>query len=136
MTESSYLNPDLEILNLCADLQNWKSEITYHDMENQFYLKLFSSQLIKKTEISEDNIQYLNRELMNLDDDMDGLIQDVHTTLLQLENHFGKNAKNIPDSFLQNCQDLKIRLHNYSFRNRKLKVLIYSYLSQQIKSFL
>ncbi|GHA33678.1 hypothetical protein GCM10007103_14040 [Salinimicrobium marinum] len=130
------IDSDIEKLNICTDLHNWKSEITYHDLENQFYLKLFSSELIKKAGISAVNVDLLNRELMLLDDEKENLTYELGKTLLELEKNSDNDALSWPESVLLNYQKLKIELQNYAFRNRKLKVLIYSYLSQGMRKFL
>ena len=130
------IDSDIEKLNICTDLHNWKSEMTYHDLENQFYLKLFSSELIKKAGISAVNVELLHRELMILDDEKENLTFDLGKTLLELEKISDEEALSWPESFLLNYQKLKVELQNYSFRNRKLKVLVYTYLSQGMKKFL
>lgn len=130
------IDSDIEKLNICTDLHNWKSEITYHDLENQFYLKLFSSELIKKAGISAVNVDLLNRELMLLDDEKENLTYELGKTLLELEKISDNDALSWPESVLLNYQKLKVELQNYAFRNRKLKVLIYSYLSQGMRKFL
>ncbi len=130
------LDPHIDTLHLCTDLYHWKSEMLYHELENQFFLKLFSSEVIKKAGISEENLEFLHRELKTLNGEKECLFQALGTALIESEEILIKDEGSGSQAGLQHYQKLKVELHNYSFRNRKVKILIHSYLSQGIGKFL
>ena len=131
-----YQDEDILMLNLCTDVNKWKSEVTFIEIENQFYSQLFASKLIEKTNINKQDIFYLRDELEGLEEknqeflvklrefinDLDGLKEcdDVHCDTYYLNNH----------------QNFKVEIENYFFKNRNLKTLIYSYLKSGIKEYL
>lgn len=39
--KTHYMDEDIQRLNLCTDVEKWKSEVSQIDLENQFYKRIF-----------------------------------------------------------------------------------------------
>lgn len=131
-----YEQEDIQRLNLCTDINNWKSEITFIDLENQFYIKLFSSSLIEKTAINKQDRAFLLEELEALDGKNQKFSDDIQELLNELGGIKECDDVQCETYFLNNHQKFKVDIENYFYQNRNLKTLIYSYITNGIKEHL
>lgn len=131
-----YGNEDIQRLNLCTDLNKWKSEITYIDIENQFYKKLFSSHLIEKTEINRQDLYFLQQELESLNNKNQELFEKLQPYINELEGFTECDDVQCETFYLNEHQNFKIKIESHFFKNRNFKTLVYSYISNGIKNHL
>ncbi|HET8753295.1 MAG TPA: hypothetical protein VFM59_02960 [Salinimicrobium sp.] len=136
MIEPHYEDEDIIRLNLFTDVNKWKSEVTFINLENRFYKKLFSSSLIEKTTINKQDIQFLQKELEALQAKNEKLEDKLQEFTNELEGIKECDDLQCETFFLNNHQQFKIDIENYFFQNRNLKTLIFSYIENGIKKFL
>src|SRR5690606_4702982 len=131
-----YEDEDILGLNLCTDVNKWKSEVTFIDIENQFYKKIFSSQLIEKTDINLQDINFLREELEQLDVKNQNFLEKLQGFINELDGIRECDDLQCETYYLNNHQKFKVEIENYFFENRNLKTLIYSYINNGIKIYL
>ena len=131
-----YGSEDIQRLNMFTDVNKWKSEVTYIDLENQFYKKLFSSRLIKKTDINLQDLYYLQQELESLDLKNQAYLEKLMAFILELDGFSECDDLQCETFYLNELQKFKIEIENYFFENRNLKTLIYSYINNGLKKLL
>lgn len=124
---------DILRLNLFTDIGKWKSEVKFIAMENKFYKKLFSSSLAKKTELNQENLQQLQKELKSLNERNNYFTDKVQEFHNELEGIRECDDLQCETFFLNNHQELKVTIENYFFQNRDLKSRIYSFLEDTLK---
>lgn len=131
-----YGSEDIQRLNMFTDVNKWRSEVTYIDLENQFYKKLFSSRLIKKTDINLQDLYYLQQELESLDIKNQAYLEKLMAFILELDGFSECDDLQCETFYLNELQKFKIEIENYFFENRNLKTLIYSYINNGLKKLL
>lgn len=131
-----YKDEDIQILNLCTDVNKWKSEVTFIDLENQFYKELFSSRLIEKTDINKQDVLFLQQEIESLDIKNSEFLEKLRNLVNELDGYRECDDVHCDTYYLNNHQKFKIDIENYFFKNRNLKTLIYSYIKNGIKKHL
>lgn len=131
-----YQDEDILMLNLCTDVNKWKSEVTFIEIENQFYKELFSSRLIEKTNINRQDVNFLKQEIEGLDDMNQEFLARLREFIIDLDGLKECDDVHCDTYYLNNHQNFKVEIENYFFKNRNLKTLIYSYLKNGIKKFL
>lgn len=131
-----YKDEDIQTLNLCTDVNKWKSEVTFIDLENQFYKELFASRLIEKTDINRQDVNFLQQELESLDIKNLEFLEKLRILVNELDGYRECDDVHCDTYYLNNHQKFKIEIENYFFKNRNLKTLIYSYIKNGIKKHL
>ena len=131
-----YGSEDIQRLNMFTDVNKWKSEVTFIDLENQFYKKLFSSRLIEKTDINLQDLYYLQQELESLDLKNQAYLEKLMAFILELDGFSECDDLQCETFYLNELQKFKIEIENYFFENRNLKTLIYSYINNGLKKLL
>lgn len=131
-----YGSEDIQRLNMFTDVNKWRSEVTYIDLENQFYKKLFSSRLIEKTDINLQDLYYLQQELESLDIKNQAYLEKLMAFILELDGFSECDDLQCETFYLNELQKFKIEIENYFFENRNLKTLIYSYINNGLKKLL
>ena len=131
-----YGSEDIQRLNMFTDVNKWKSEVTFIDLENQFYKKLFSSRLIEKTDINQQDLYYLQQELESLDLKNQAYLEKLMAFILELDGFSECDDLQCETFYLNELQKFKIEIENYFFENRNLKTLIYSYINNGLKKLL
>lgn len=131
-----YGSEDIQRLNMFTDVNKWKSEVTFIDLENQFYKKLFSSRLIEKTDITLQDLYYLQQELESLDLKNQAYLEKLMAFILELDGFSECDDLQCETFYLNELQKFKIEIENYFFENRNLKTLIYSYINNGLKKLL
>lgn len=135
MIKTHYEDEDILRLNLFTDINKWKSEVTFINLENKFFKKLFSSALIEKTDINRQEILFLQKELEVLHSKNEKLEDKLLEFTNELEGIKECDDLQCETFFLNNHQQFKIEIENYFFQNRRLKTLIFSYIDSGIKKF-
>lgn|SRR5690606_26143179 len=136
LIQPHYKDEDIQRLNLYTDVNKWKSEVTFIDLENQFYKELFSSSLIEKTDINKQDVYFLQQELENLDDVNQEFLEKLRGFVNELDGYRECDDVLCEAYYLNNHQQFKVEIENYFFKNRNLKTLIYSYIKNGIKKHL
>lgn len=131
-----YGSEDIQRLNMFTDVNKWKSEVTFIDLENQFYKKLFSSRLVEKTDITLQDLYYLQQELESLDLKNQAYLEKLMAFILELDGFSECDDLQCETFYLNELQKFKIEIENYFFENRNLKTLIYSYINNGLKKLL
>lgn len=131
-----YGSEDIQRLNMFTDVNKWKSEVTFIDLENQFYKKLFSSRLVEKTDITLQDLYYLQQELESLDLKNQAYLEKLMAFSLELDGFSECDDLQCETFYLNELQKFKIEIENYFFENRNLKTLIYSYINNGLKKLL
>lgn len=131
-----YGSEDIQRLNMFTDVNKWKSEVTFIDLENQFYKKLFSSKLVEKTDITLQDLYYLQQELESLDLKNQAYLEKLMAFSLELDGFSECDDLQCETFYLNELQKFKIEIENYFFENRNLKTLIYSYINNGLKKLL
>lgn len=131
-----YGSEDIQRLNMFTDVNKWKSEVTFIDLENQFYKKLFSSRLVEKTDITLQDLYYLQQELESLDLKNQAYLEKLMAFSLELDGFSECEDLQCETFYLNELQKFKIEIENYFFENRNLKTLIYSYINNGLKKLL
>lgn len=131
-----YGSEDIQRLNMFTDVNKWKSEVTFIDLENQFYKKLFSSKLVEKTDITLQDLYYLQQELESLDLKNQAYLEKLMAFILELDGFSECDDLQCETFYLNELQKFKIEIENYFFENRNLKTLIYSYINNGLKKLL
>lgn len=134
--KTHYDNEDIVRLNMCTDLNKWKGEVTFINIENQFYNKLFVSQLIEKSEINRQDLCFLQQELDSLDMKNDDFLERLRAFINELEGFQECDDLQCENFYLNEHQKFKIEIENYFFQNRNLKTLIYSYIENGLKKYM
>lgn len=134
--KTHYKDEDIQILNSYTDVNNWKSEVTFIDLENQFYKELFSSRLIEKTDINRQDINFLQQELEALDNNNQEFLEKLRVLTFELEGYRECDDVHCDAYYLNHHQKFKVEIENFLFKNRNLKTLIYSYIKNGIKKHL
>lgn len=133
--KAHYKDEDILRLNLCTDINKWKSEVNFIDIENVFYIKFLSSSLVEESGISEKNIHFLQKELENLQEKNTHFSSRLQDFVNELEGMKECEDLQCETFYLNNHQQFKIKIENYFFENRKLKTMIYSNLDEVFKKF-
>lgn len=131
-----YKDEDIQILNSYTDVNKWKSEVTFIEIENQFYKELFSSRLIEKTEINIQDVNFLKQELEVLDNQNQEFFEKLRALMNELDGYRECDDLHCDAYYLNNHQKFKVEIENYFFKNRNLKTLIYSYIKNGIRKHL
>lgn len=131
-----YKDEDIQILNSYTDVNKWKSEVTFIEIENQFYKELFSSRLIEKTEINKQDVYFLQQELEGLDNENQEFFEKLRALINELDGYRECDDVHCDAYYLNSHQKFKVEIENYFFKNRNLKTLIYSYLKNGIRKHL
>ncbi|UJH92874.1 hypothetical protein LZ575_10925 [Antarcticibacterium sp. 1MA-6-2] len=136
LIKEHYNSEDIQGLNLYRDVKNWYSEVQYLDNENQFYLELFASSLIKKTDLNQQDINFLNEELEMLKKKTDEVSHKLRDFLIEQEGMKECDDIHCETFFLNTHQKFKLEIENYFQQNRSLKTMLFSHLLKGIKKFL
>lgn len=136
LIQSHYGNEDIQKLNMCTDINKWKSEVTFIKIENEFYNRLFLSKLIDKTEINRQDLYFLQQELENLNNKNEEFLERLHAFINQLDGYNECEDLQCENFYLNEIQKFKIQIENYFFENRNLKTLVYSYINNGLKKLL
>lgn len=131
-----YKDEDIQILNSYTDVNKWKSEVSFIEIENQFYKELFSSRLIEKTDINKQDVYFLQQELDGLDNQNQEFFEKLRILINDLDGYRECDDVHCDAYYLNNHQKFKVEIENYFFKNRNLKTLIYTYLKNGIKKYL
>lgn len=131
-----FMDEDIQRLNLCTDVDKWKSEVKHINLENQFYKKIFSSPLIEKTDINKQDINFLLKELEALDAKNQDFSVKLREFINELDGIKECDDLHCETYFLNNHQKFKIDIENYFYQNRNLKAQIYSYTINGIQKYL
>ena len=131
-----YDSDDIQRLNMFTDVNKWKSEATFINLENQFYKKLFFSKLMEKTDINLQDLYYLQQELENLDVKNQQFLEKLMAFSRELEGFSECDDLQCETFYLNEIQKFKVDIENYLFDNRNLKTLIYSYINNGLKKLL
>lgn len=136
LIEPHYDNEDILRLNMCTDLNKWKSEVTFIDIENQFYTRLFLSKLMDYTDINRQDLYFLQQELEVLDGKNQKFLDKLRVLINEMEGFKECDDLQCETFYLNGHQKFKIEIENYFFQNRNLKTLFYSYVNNGFKKFL
>ena len=131
-----YGSEDIQRLNMFTDVNKWRSEVTFINLENQFYKKLFFSKLMEKTDINLQDLYYLQQELENLNVKNQQFLEKLMAFSLELDGFSECDDLQCETFYLNEIQKFKVDIENYFFENRNLKTLIYSYINNGVKKFL
>ncbi len=131
-----FMDEDIQRLNLCTDVNKWKSEVTHIELENQFYKRIFSSPLMDKTAISKEDIKLLLEELETLNLKNMDFSDKLREFIIELDGIKECDDMQCETYYLNNYQRFKIDIENYFYQNRNLKALVYSYATDGIKKYL
>ncbi|MCM4158302.1 hypothetical protein FHG64_12025 [Antarcticibacterium flavum] len=131
-----YQDEDIQRINLCTDVNNWKSELSLIEVENRFYAMLFKSKLIDVTEINQQDINFLIQELESLDKSNTSCLDRILVFYNELEGMMECDDVQCDTYYLNNYQQFKVDMENHFHKNRYVKNLIYSYMKTGIKKFL
>lgn len=136
LIKEHYSTEDIQQINLYQDVKNWYSEVKYLENENEFYLKLFASSLITKTELNKQDIFYLNQELETFKVKTIEISKQLRDFLIDQEGLKECDDVHCETFYLNTHQNFKIEIENYFLQNRSLKTLLFSHLLKGVKKFL
>lgn len=131
-----FMDEDIQRLNLCTDVDKWKSEVTHIDLENQFYKSIFASSLLEKTAIHKKDIKFLLEELETLDLKNQDFSDKLREFINELDGIKECDDMLCETYYLNNHQKFKVDIENYFYQNRNLKARVYSYITSGIKKYL
>lgn len=131
-----FMDEDIQRLNLCTDVNKWKSEVTHIGLENQFYKRIFSSPLVEKTAINKEDIKFLLEELRTLDLKNRDFSDKLREFIIELDGLKECDDMHCETYYLNNHQKFKIDIENYFYQNRNLKALVFSYTIDGIQKYL
>ncbi|MFO7719011.1 MAG: hypothetical protein R6W85_01055 [Gillisia sp.] len=131
-----FMDEDIQRLNLCTDVNKWKSEVTHIGLENQFYKRIFSSPLVEKTAINKEDIKFLLEELRTLDIKNQDFSDKLREFIIELDGLKECDDMHCETYYLNNHQKFKIDIENYFYKNRNLKALVFSYTIDGIQKYL
>ena len=131
-----YKDEDILLLNSYTDVNKWKSEVTFIEIENQFYKELFSSRLIDKAEINTQDVNFLVQELEALENINQEFFEKLRALVNELDGFRECDDVHCDAYYLNHHQKFKVEIENYFFKNRNLKTLIYSYIKNGIRKHL
>lgn len=131
-----FMDEDIQRLNLCTDVNKWKSEVTHIGLENQFYKRIFSSPLVEKTAINKEDIKFLLEELRTLDIKNQDFSDKLREFIIELDGMKECDDMHCETYYLNNHQKFKIDIENYFYKNRNLKALVFSYTIDGIQKYL
>lgn len=131
-----FMDEDIQRLNLCTDVNKWKSEVTHIGLENQFYKRIFSSPLVEKTAINKEDIKFLLEELRTLDLKNRDFSDKLREFIIELDGMKECDDMHCETYYLNNHQKFKIDIENYFYQNRNLKALVFSYTIDGIQKYL
>lgn len=131
-----YKDEDIQYLNLCTDVNKWKSEIAYIELENQFYTKLLSSPLIGKADVNKQDLKFLLEELKVLNIKNQHFSDKIRDFINELDGITECDDLHCETYYLNYFQKFKVEIENYFFENRNLKTVLYSSITHGIKKFL
>jgi len=136
LIKAHYGNEDIQRLNMCTDINKWKSEVLFIKTENEFYKKLFLSKLISKTEINRQDLYFLQQEVENLNTKNEEFLERLQVFINELEGYKECEDLQCETFYLNEIQKFKVEIETYFFDNRNLKTLIYSYITNGIRKLL
>lgn len=131
-----FMDEDIQRLNLCTDVNKWKSEVTHIGLENQFYKRIFSSTLVEKTAINKVDIKFLLEELQSLDLKNQDFSDKLREFINEVDGLKECDDLHCETYYLNNYQKFKVDIENYFYQNRNLKALVFSYTIDGIEKYL
>lgn len=136
LIKTHYKDEDIQKLNLCTDVEKWNSEVEFVDVENNFYRKVFSSSLIERTNLTYYDICFINQELETLTVKTEEFKEKLRGFLIELEGINECDDILCENYFLNYHQIFKMEIENYFYLNRRIKTLMYSFLSEGLKKII
>lgn len=125
-----YRDEDVQKFNLNSDIDNWKAEIEFAEKEITFFKSLLKSLPNTNTEKIQKNTDKLLRQLEQSHHDN----QSFSEALLHFENH-SEGINECDDLqcetyFLNNHEDFRNKIEEYTLQFRVLKEVIFSHLEK------
>lgn len=131
-----YEDEDIQRLNLCSDVDIWKSEVKYIDQENKFFKRLFVSNLLKKADIKPEEIIETYQQLENLIKRNQKISKKLQEFFLELEGIRECDDLQCETFYLNSHQEFKVEIENYFYQNRNFKTHLYQLLEEGIEEFI
>jgi len=127
---------EIEIIRLENEVKQWKLELDFVAEEIEFYVDIFNSSLIKKTNVNHIDAKYLSNQFYDLKETNKTMLQRCEKFLPKLEEMNECEDIQCDHAYINAHLLLRSKIEKHLMEVRNIKYSAFTYLKNGIEEFL